>query len=69
MTIYYNNVVKFDQWTWHLLSLLCITDLVGQTLFGLLLLQLVSVVLLLKKASNVVILPVFGFLTPLQELI
>ena len=41
----------------------------AQTLFGLLLLQLVSVVLLLKKAFNVVILPVFGFLTSLQELI
>ena len=36
---------------WNLLSFLRITDLVGQTPFGLLLLQLVSVVLLLKRPS------------------
>ena len=33
------------------LTLLCITDLVGQALFDLLILQLVSVVLLLKQVD------------------
>ena len=66
ITIIVSNVTN-GHGTYFLYYVLLI--LVGQALFGLLLLQLVSVVLLLKKAFNVVVLPVFGFLTPLQELI